>query len=98
MIRMNFSHRDHENMERVVGIVRDLNTQKRTKLSLLLDNKGPEIRTGKKAEKTMILLQRKYRNHLKVRFLWISLVLISCKSILEKHPELLSEVRAAYCF
>jgi pyruvate kinase len=52
VIRMNFSHKDHANMERVIEIVRELNAQKKTKLSLLLDNKWPEIRTGKKEEKT----------------------------------------------
>ena len=39
VIRMNFSHKDHANMERVIAIVRELNAQKKTKLSLLLDNK-----------------------------------------------------------
>lgn len=49
---MNFSHKDHDNMARVIGIVRKLNAEDKTKLSLLLDNKWPEIRTGKKEEKT----------------------------------------------
>lgn len=52
VIRMNFSHKDHDNMARVIGIVRKLNAEDKTKLSLLLDNKWPEIRTGKKEEKT----------------------------------------------
>lgn len=52
VVRMNFSHKDHANMERVIGIVRKLNAEDKTKLSLLLDNKGPEIRTGKKEVKS----------------------------------------------
>jgi pyruvate kinase len=51
VIRMNFSHRDYEKMKEVIAMVRDLNTRGLTKLSLLLDNKGPEIRTGKKDQK-----------------------------------------------
>ncbi|MBP6256453.1 hypothetical protein KA405_01720 [Patescibacteria group bacterium] len=39
VIRMNFSHKDHDNMARVIGIVRKLNAEDKTKLSLLLDNK-----------------------------------------------------------
>lgn len=52
VIRMNFSHRDYEQMAQVIQIVRSLNERDLTKLSLLLDNKGPEIRTGKKEQKT----------------------------------------------
>jgi pyruvate kinase len=48
---MNFSHRDYEKMKEVITMVRDLNARGETKLSLLLDNKGPEIRTGKKEQK-----------------------------------------------
>jgi pyruvate kinase len=51
VIRMNFSHRDYEKMKEVITLVRDLNARGETKLSLLLDNKGPEIRTGKKEQK-----------------------------------------------
>jgi pyruvate kinase len=53
VIRMNFSHRDYEQMARVIHIVRSLNERDLTKLSLLIDNKGPEIRTGKKEQKTI---------------------------------------------
>lgn len=49
---MNFSHRDYEKMKEVITHVRHLNAQDKTKLSLLLDNKGPEIRTGKKEIKS----------------------------------------------
>ncbi|MBP7007367.1 hypothetical protein KBB05_01205 [Patescibacteria group bacterium] len=52
VIRMNFSHKDYEEKKRVIDIVRKLNKEDKTKLSLLLDNKGPEIRTGKKETKT----------------------------------------------
>jgi len=51
VIRMNFSHKDYEEKKRVIDIVHTLNKEDKTKLSLLLDNKGPEIRTGKKETK-----------------------------------------------
>jgi len=51
VVRMNFSHRDYEKMEMVIALVRHLNETGATKLSLLLDNKWPEIRTGKKDQK-----------------------------------------------
>lgn len=52
VIRMNFSHKDYDEKKMVIDLVRKLNAEDKTKLSLLLDNKGPEIRTGKKEEKT----------------------------------------------
>ncbi len=45
-LRFNFSHADYENAERVGKMVKRLNAEKKTKLALLLDTKGPEIRTG----------------------------------------------------
>ncbi len=52
IIRMNFSHKDYEEKKMVIDLVRKLNKENKTKLSLMLDNKGPEIRTGKKETKT----------------------------------------------
>ena len=46
VLRFNFSHADYENAERVGKLVKRLNAEKITKLGLLLDTKGPEIRTG----------------------------------------------------
>ncbi|HNG97081.1 MAG TPA: pyruvate kinase, partial [Candidatus Absconditabacterales bacterium] len=55
IIRMNFSHKDYEEKERVIALVRQLNHENKTKLSLLMDNKGPEIRTGKRESKLEIM-------------------------------------------
>lgn len=46
VIRINFSHADYENTSRIVEIVKRLNEQGITKLWLLGDLKGPEIRLG----------------------------------------------------
>lgn len=46
VLRFNFSHADYENAARVGQLVKRLNAEKITKLGLLLDTKGPEIRTG----------------------------------------------------
>lgn len=46
VLRFNFSHADYENTARVAKLVKRLNEEKKTKLWLLLDTKGPEIRTG----------------------------------------------------
>lgn len=46
VIRVNFSHADYENSRRIADIVHRLNDAGTTKLALLGDLKGPEIRTG----------------------------------------------------
>lgn len=46
IIRINFSHADYENASRIVEIVQRLNTSGKTKLALLWDLKGPELRLG----------------------------------------------------
>ena len=46
VLRFNFSHADYENVDRVATMVHRLNSEGTTKLGLLLDTKGPEIRTG----------------------------------------------------
>ena len=44
VVRINFSHADYENTSRIVEIVQRLNKEGKTKLALLGDLKGPEIR------------------------------------------------------
>lgn len=46
VLRFNFSHADYENASRVAQMVHRLNKDLVTKLGLMLDTKGPEIRTG----------------------------------------------------
>lgn len=46
VLRFNFSHADYDNAERVGKLVKRLNSEKKTKLGLMLDTKWPEIRTG----------------------------------------------------
>ncbi len=51
IIRFNFSHAQHAHSEEQMNIIKDLNAQWITNLSILLDTKGPEIRTGNLEEK-----------------------------------------------
>ncbi len=46
VVRINFSHADYENAARITEIVHRLNKEGITKLALLGDLKGPEIRLG----------------------------------------------------
>lgn len=46
VLRFNFSHADYDNTAKVAAMVHKLNKEGTTKLGLLLDTKGPEIRTG----------------------------------------------------
>lgn len=46
VLRINFSHADYENTARIAEIVHRLNKEGKTKLALLGDLKGPEIRLG----------------------------------------------------
>jgi pyruvate kinase len=45
IIRFNFSHARHESVREVLKIMRKNNRNGRAALSMLLDTKGPEIRT-----------------------------------------------------
>lgn len=47
VIRMNFSHGDYEEHSKRIDSIRQINIEKRTNVALLLDTKGPEIRTHK---------------------------------------------------
>jgi pyruvate kinase len=51
VIRFNFSHANYEEAGRNIELIKRLNKEGKTNLSLLLDTKGPEIRTGDLAEK-----------------------------------------------
>lgn len=44
--RLNFSHGDHESHGKTLEIVRNASKECKTPCALLLDTKGPEIRTG----------------------------------------------------
>ncbi len=46
IIRFNFSHAQHDSVREVLEIMRKNNRNGRAALSMLLDTKGPEIRTG----------------------------------------------------
>ena len=46
VLRFNFSHADYDNAAKVGQIVKQFNKENKTKLGLMLDTKGPEIRTG----------------------------------------------------
>lgn len=45
VIRLNFSHGDHEEQFARVKTLREINAEKGTNVAILLDTKGPEIRT-----------------------------------------------------
>ena len=50
--RLNFSHGDHEEHRiRMVGVQEALKSRPHSHVSILLDTKGPEIRTGNNATK-----------------------------------------------
>ncbi|MBP9812295.1 pyruvate kinase [Candidatus Gracilibacteria bacterium] len=51
VIRFNFSHADYATATSIVERIRELNASGKTSLSLLLDTKGPELRTGDLKEK-----------------------------------------------
>ena len=51
IIRFNFSHADYISAWEIVDRIHELNTSSETSLSLLLDTKGPELRTGDMNEK-----------------------------------------------
>lgn len=51
IIRFNFSHAQYDSVREVLKIMRKNNRNGRAALSMLLDTKGPEIRTGDLSEK-----------------------------------------------
>lgn len=46
IVRLNMSHGTHEWHEKVIGNVREINSRGRFNLGILLDTKGPEVRSG----------------------------------------------------
>jgi pyruvate kinase len=54
-IRLNMSHGDYEEQMERVNFVREINKEKGTNVSVLLDTKGPEVRTGLFKEKKVLL-------------------------------------------
>lgn len=54
IIRFNFSHAQHSHSKIISDRIKSLNIQWKTNLSLLLDTKGPEIRTGVVEEKILV--------------------------------------------
>lgn len=52
--RFNFSHGTHDDHRKNIALVKDLNKKDGVCVALLLDTKGPEIRTGDVAEKIEI--------------------------------------------
>lgn len=45
VVRLNFSHGDHEEHGKRIKTIREINEEKGTNVAILLDTKGPEIRT-----------------------------------------------------
>lgn len=50
MVRLNMSHGDHKSHKAVVDLVREYNRLDRGNLAIMLDTKGPEVRSGDLAE------------------------------------------------
>ncbi|MDR1893949.1 MAG: pyruvate kinase [Spirochaetales bacterium] len=46
MVRLNFSHGDHATHGQIIHRVRQAAAEEKTEMALILDTKGPEIRTG----------------------------------------------------
>ena len=58
--RLNMSHGTHEEHKRRADMVKKLRKELDVPVAILLDTKGPEIRTGKFAEKVMLTHGQKY--------------------------------------
>ena len=58
--RLNMSHGTHEEQKRRADMVKKLRKELDVPVAILLDTKGPEIRTGKFAEKVMLTHGQKY--------------------------------------
>lgn len=67
--RLNFSHGDHaEHYRQMVGVREALKKRKGAHASILLDTKGPEIRTGNMAGDKPIILERNQLLELSKRY------------------------------
>lgn len=50
VVRLNMSHGDHKSHKAVVDLVKEYNKLNRKCLAVMLDTKGPEVRSGDLAE------------------------------------------------
>ena len=50
VVRLNMSHGDHKSHKAVVDLVKEYNRLNRNSLAVMLDTKGPEVRSGDLAE------------------------------------------------
>lgn len=50
VVRLNMSHGDHKSHKAVVDLVKEYNKLNRRCLAVMLDTKGPEVRSGDLAE------------------------------------------------
>ena len=55
--RLNFSHGTHDEQKRKVDLIKELREELNLPISIILDTKGPEIRTGQFAEKEVELFE-----------------------------------------
>ncbi len=55
--RLNFSHGNHEEQKKKIDLVKELRKELNLPISIILDTKGPEIRTGQFAEKEVELFE-----------------------------------------
>ncbi len=55
--RLNFSHGDHEEQKKKIDLVKSLREELNLPISIILDTKGPEIRTGQFAEPEVELFE-----------------------------------------
>jgi len=46
VFRLNFSHGSHEDKERIIGYIRDMNTKEPYNVAILADLQGPKLRVG----------------------------------------------------
>lgn len=53
--RLNFSHGTHEEHKKRIDLIKELREEKELSIAILLDTKGPEIRTGKFSSKDVEL-------------------------------------------
>ena len=58
VMRLNFSHGDHEEHMEKVNTLRELNAELGTNVAFMLDTKGPEIRTGVYKDDQKITLEK----------------------------------------
>lgn len=55
--RLNFSHGSHEEHKKKIDLIKELRNELDLHISIILDTKGPEIRTGKFNEKVVQLVE-----------------------------------------